>query len=147
VFDMPRTWFSWTDSVLLGSNKLFIVSEMTVPGLRHAKQLVEAVRERLGDGPRPQVVINRFEQRMFSSGLRKGDIERVLGDAFSASIPNHYALVREAIDRGVPLDEVKPGNKITLQLRKLILPAPTQKAATAQASGAGRMLKLAFARG
>ena len=32
VFDMPRTWFSWTDSVLLGSNKLFIISEMTVPG-------------------------------------------------------------------------------------------------------------------
>ncbi len=42
VFDMPRTWFSWTDSVLLGSNKLFIVSETTVPGLRHAKQLVDA---------------------------------------------------------------------------------------------------------
>ncbi|HEX4041979.1 MAG TPA: response regulator receiver protein, partial [Xanthobacteraceae bacterium] len=39
VFDMPRTWFSWTDSVLLGSDKLFIVSETTVPGLRHAKQL------------------------------------------------------------------------------------------------------------
>ena len=41
VFDMPRTWFSWTDSVLLGSNRLFIVSETTVPGLRHAKQLVD----------------------------------------------------------------------------------------------------------
>ena len=69
VFDMPRTWFSWTDSVLLGSNKLFIVSEMTVPGLRHAKQLVEAIRERLGEGPNPQVIVNRFEQKMFSSGL------------------------------------------------------------------------------
>ena len=44
VFDMPRTWFSWTDSVLLGSNRLFIVSEMTVPGLRHAKQLVAAIK-------------------------------------------------------------------------------------------------------
>ena len=32
VIDMPRTWFSWTDSVLVGSNKLFIISEMTVPG-------------------------------------------------------------------------------------------------------------------
>ena len=32
VFDMPRTWFSWTDSLLLGSNKLFIISETTVPG-------------------------------------------------------------------------------------------------------------------
>ncbi len=60
VFDMPRTWFSWTDSVLLGSNKLFIVSELTVPGLRHAKQLVEAVRERLAGGAKPEVVINRF---------------------------------------------------------------------------------------
>jgi pilus assembly protein CpaE len=39
IFDMPRTWFSWTDSVLLGSNKLFIVSEMTVPGLRHAQAI------------------------------------------------------------------------------------------------------------
>ena len=51
VFDMPRTWFSWTDSVLLGSNKLYIVSESTVPSLRYAKQLVAAIRERLGDGP------------------------------------------------------------------------------------------------
>jgi pilus assembly protein CpaE len=146
VFDMPRTWFSWTDSVLLGSNRLFIISEMTVPGLRHAKQLVEAVRERLGDGPQPQVIVNRFEQRMFSSGLRKSDIEQVLGDAFAACIPNHYSLVREAIDRGIPLDEVKPGNKITAQLRKLILPQPVAKAAGAQAAGTGKKLKLSWAR-
>ncbi len=143
VFDMPRTWFSWTDSVLLGSNKLFIVSEMTVPGLRHAKQLVEAVRERLGDSPKPQVIVNRFEQKLFSSGLRKADIEQVLGDAFAASIPNHYAIVREAIDRGVPLDEVKPGNKITQQLRKLILPQTAKAAAKAKSAG---KFKLSWAR-
>ena len=145
VFDMPRTWFSWTDSVLLGSNKLFIVSEMTVPGLRHAKQLVEAVRERLADGPQPQVVINRFEQRLFSSGLRKGDIEQVLGESFAACIPNHYGLVREAIDRGIPLDEVKPGNRITLELKRLILPQPVKP--SEQKDGvSGKKLKLAFAR-
>ena len=145
VFDMPRTWFSWTDSVLLGSNKLFIVSEMTVPGLRHAKQLVEAVRERLADGPQPQVVINRFEQRLFSSGLRKGDIEQVLGESFAACIPNHYGLVREAIDRGIPLDEVKPGNKITLELKRLILPQPV-KSGEPKDGASRKKLKLAFAR-
>jgi len=147
VFDMPRTWFSWTDSVLLGSNKLFIVSEMTVPGLRHAKQLVEAIRERLGDGPKPQVIINRFEQRLFSSGLRKADIEQVLGDSFTACIPNHYGLVREAIDRGIPLDEVKPGNKITAQLKKLVLPQPAAKPAAVAAADAGKKkFKLSWAR-
>jgi len=128
VFEMPRTWFAWTDSVLLGSNKLYIVSETTVPGLRHAKQLVEAIRERLGDGPNPQVIINRFEQKLFSNGLRRADVEQALGEAFIASIPNDYALVREAIDRGVPLDEIKPGNKITAQLKKFVLPQAAGKA-------------------
>jgi pilus assembly protein CpaE len=121
VFDMPRTWFSWTDSVLLGSNKLYIVSETTVPALRHAKQLVVAIKERLGDGPNPQVLVNRFEQRLFGSGLRRSDIENMLGDAFGGTIANDYALVREAIDRGVPLNEVKPGNKVTAQLKKVVV--------------------------
>jgi pilus assembly protein CpaE len=127
VFDMPRTWFSWTDSVLLGSNNLYIVSETTVPSLRHAKQLVTAIKERLGDGPNPRIIVNRFEQRMFSSGLRRSDLEQTLGDAFAAAIPNDYALVREAIDRGVPLDEVKAGNKVSAALKKLVMDAAADK--------------------
>jgi pilus assembly protein CpaE len=145
VFDMPRTWFSWTDSVLLGSNKLFIVSETTVPSLRQAKQLVAAIRERLGDGLKPQVVINRYVQKLFSPGLRRADIEQAIGEAFLACVPNDYALVREAIDRGVPLEDVKKGNKITAQLKKLILPQGGGKAAK-EAAGAGKKLKLSWAR-
>jgi pilus assembly protein CpaE len=146
VFDMPRTWFSWTDSVLLGSNKLFIVSETTVPSLRQAKQLVAAIKERLGDGPNPQVIVNRFEQRMFSSGLRRSDLVQTLGDAFVAAIPNDYALVREAIDRGVPLDEVKPGNKVTAQLKKLVVDSAAKKpAAESKAAAPIKKFKLSLA--
>lgn len=121
VIDMPRTWFSWTDNVLLGSNRLFVVSEMTVPSLRQAKQLVAAIRERLGEEPQPQVIVNRFEQPMFGSGLTRADIKQALGEDFVAAIPNNYRIVREAIDRGVPLEVVKPGNKITAELKKLII--------------------------
>jgi len=145
VFDMPRTWFSWTDSVLLGSNRLFIVSEATVPGLRQAKQLVAAIKERLGDGPKAEVVINRFQQRMFSSGLALKDIEQTIGEAFCSAIPNDYQLVREAIDRGVPLDDVKPGNKITAQLKKLVLEQPG-KAAEGKSLPFLQKLKVASAR-
>jgi pilus assembly protein CpaE len=144
VFDMPRTWFSWTDSVLLGSNKLFIVSETTVPALRHGKQLVAAIKERLGDGPKPQVIVNRFQPKMFAAGLRLNDLRQVLGDAFTAVIPNDYALVREAIDRGVPLDEVKPGNKITAELKKLVLDSMPK--AEAKPAPLMQKLKLSMAR-
>ena len=128
-----------------GSNRLFIVSETTVPGLRQAKQLVEAVRERLGDGPKPQVIINRFVHKLFSSGLRRGDIEQAIGEAFVACVPNDYALVREAIDRGVPLEEVKPGNKITLQLKKLVLPQAVGKAGK-EAAGGAKKFRVSWAR-
>jgi len=146
VFDMPRTWFSWTDSVLLGSNKLFIVSETTVPGIRHAKQLVAAIKERLGDGPKPQVIVNRFHQRMFSPGLRHSDLQQTLGECFACAIPNDYNLVREAIDRGVPLDEIKPGNKITQQIRKLVLGHVVDKAAEGKSAPLLQKLKLSFAK-
>jgi pilus assembly protein CpaE len=136
VIDMPRTWFPWTDSVLFGSNRLFIVTEMTVPGLRHAKQLVAAIGERLKGGPQPQVIVNRFEQHMFGPGLRRNDIEAALGDAFVGVVPNHYRLVREAIDRGVPLDEVKPGNPITQTLRKMLVPQNGTKNSGAKESPA-----------
>jgi pilus assembly protein CpaE len=142
VIDMPRTWFSWTDSVLLGTNRLFIVSEMTVPSIRQAKGLVAAIRERLGDGPHPQVIVNRFEQRMFDSGLKKSDVEQALGGDFIGAIPNNYRLGRDAIDRGIPLDEVKAGNNITIQLKKLMLP---QAAKTAVPGAAGLVKKLSLA--
>jgi len=64
---------------------------------------------------------------MFDSGLRRGDLEQALGESFLAAIPNDYALVREAIDRGVPLPEVKAGNKITAELKKLVLDSPATK--------------------
>jgi pilus assembly protein CpaE len=146
VFDMPRTWFSWTDSVLLGSNNLYIVCEATVPGLRHAKRLVEAIHERLGEGPKPRVIVNRFEQRLFSSGLRKTDIEQVLGESLAACIPNQYGLVREAIDRGVPIEEVKPGNRITTTVRKLVVPPTAAKTPAAAVGGTLNKIKLSWAR-
>jgi len=135
VIDMPRTWFAWTDSVLLGSNRLFVVTEMTVPGVRHAKQLVAAISERLKGGPQPQVIVNRFEQQLFGSGLRRADIEQALGAALGGTIPNNYRLVREAIDRGVPLEEVRPGNNVSAALKKLLFPPTEAKAGSREAIG------------
>jgi pilus assembly protein CpaE len=146
IFDMPRTWFSWTDSVLLGSNQIYIVSEATVPGLRHAKQLVAAIKGRLDEVPKPQVIVNRFNQKLFSSGLTRNDLEQVLGESFAAAIPNDYALVREAIDRGVPLEEVKPGNKVTQQMKKCLLPNVASKTAAKGAVPLLGKLRLSAAR-
>jgi pilus assembly protein CpaE len=122
VIDMPGTWNSWTDNVLLGSNKLFLVTEMSVPGIRRAKKVAVAISTRLGRGPHPQVIVNRYEQHLFAPGMRHKEILKALGDAFAGAVPNNRRLVSEAIDRGVPLDEVRKGNNIAVAIRKLMLP-------------------------
>lgn len=124
VIDLPRTWFPWTDDVLAGSDKVFIVTEMTVPGLRLARRLNGAIRERLGEGVAPQVIVNRFEQRLFGPGLRRSDVEKTLDGALAGYVSNNYGLVREAIDRGVPLEDVKPSSNVVTELRKIVLPQP-----------------------
>jgi pilus assembly protein CpaE len=146
VIDMPRTWFSWTDNVLIGSNRLFIVTETTVPGLRHAKHLVTAIQERLGDAVEPMVIVNRFEQRMFGPGLRRTDVKQALGNAFAGTIPNNYGLVREAIDRGVPLEEVKPRNNVVTELKKLLEPQEPAKASPRPAPAAEKTRSPLWAR-
>jgi pilus assembly protein CpaE len=76
--------------------------------------------------------------------LRRADIEQALGDSLGCTIPNNFRLVSEAIDRGVPLDEIKAGNNITQALSKLIIPPKNAKAG-AKSIGLGER-KLALAR-
>ena len=122
VIDMPRTWFPWTETVLLGSNKLYIVTEMTVPCLRHTQRLINAISEKTNKQIKPNVIVNRFEKRAFENGIRHADVEELLGDHFVGGISNNYRLVREAVDRGVPLHTIDPHANIINDLRKIILP-------------------------
>jgi pilus assembly protein CpaE len=122
VIDMPRTWFPWTETVLLGSNKLYIVSEMTVPCLRHTQRLIQAIHQTVGKEVRPNVIVNRFEQKMFDSGIKQADVQEILGEHFVGGISNNYRLVREAVDRGVPLHEIDPNANVIQDLKKIILP-------------------------
>ncbi|MBU0582846.1 MAG: response regulator receiver protein [Alphaproteobacteria bacterium] len=122
VIDMPRTWFPWTETVLLGSNKLYIVSEMTVPCLRHTQRLIQAVYETVGKEVKPNVIVNRYEQKMFESGIKQADVQEILGDHFVGGISNNYRLVREAVDRGVPLHEIDANANVVNDLKRIILP-------------------------
>jgi pilus assembly protein CpaE len=54
--------------------------------------------------------------------------------------------VREAIDRGVPIEEVKPGNGVTAQLKKLVLPQAALKAPARAEVDAPKKAKFSWAR-
>jgi pilus assembly protein CpaE len=121
VIDLPRAWDAWTDEVLTASNRLFVVTDMTVPGLRLGRRLAASLTERLPDA-KPRVIVNRFEQQLlFGTGLRRADVERALEGFLEGTVSNNYKLVREAIDRGTPLEQIKAGSNVSTDLKRLVL--------------------------
>lgn len=127
VIDMPRMWMPWSADVLTGCDKVFIVTEMTVPGLRQARRLIDAINEKLEDQIDMSVLVNRCRTRMFGGGinsLRRSDAEEMLGSHLGGFVFEDYRLVREAIDRGVPLFEIDKRNKIDKDLCKILFGKP-----------------------
>lgn len=121
VIDLPRTWRPWTDGVLLGSDRIFLVTDMTVPGLRFARRVADQVNRRLSLKSPLGVIVNRAERRLFpGAGLRRAEVVEALGGVFVGDIPNNYQLVREAIDQGVPLETVKAGNNVSTGLKRIL---------------------------
>jgi pilus assembly protein CpaE len=53
-----------------------------------------------------RVVANRHEKGLFKT-IRASDVREALGRDIAFTVANDHALVRAAIDRGVPLDEIK----------------------------------------
>ena len=67
------------------------------------------------------MIVNRLEkQTLFGGGLRLSDVERALEGSYAGGISNNYRVVREAIDRGVPLEVVKQGNSVSEDVRRII---------------------------
>lgn len=127
VIDLPRIWFPWTETVLMGSNKLFIVADMNVPSIRNAKRLLAAVDEKVGQQVDAKVLVNRMDMRANASGLNASDVEAALGEAMAGGIPNNYGLVRGAVDRGVPLHEVEANNNVSNALHAIIIASDVEQ--------------------
>lgn len=126
VIDMPRIWFPWTETVLRGSNHVYITAEMTVPCLRHTQRLINAIETEVGKEVKSRVIINRYTPKGLEGGVKSTDVEELLGDRFAGGISNNYKLVREAVDRGVPLHEVDPNANVIRDLKRIILPEEVQ---------------------
>jgi len=121
IIDMPRFWFPWTDAVIQGSSKLFVVSDMTLPCIRQTQRLVSAIVERQGVEQNPQVVINRFERNSnFSGGLKNSDFEKAFGEHYCGGIANNYRLVREAVERAMFIEDVEPGSNVINDLKCIL---------------------------
>jgi pilus assembly protein CpaE len=120
VLDLPPVWLPWTFDVLAGSDQIFVVTEFTVPAMRQAHELAEAMAGRLGSELVIRVIVNKYRRQLFG-GLRKSDAAGLLGDRLAGFVPEEYELVSEAINRGEIVGAISRSNHLNRELARIVL--------------------------
>jgi pilus assembly protein CpaE len=109
VIDLPRQWLPWSESVLRGADQFFIVTELSVPGLRQARRIADEMQKRFAIPAKGRVIVNKYRW-LGGHGVRKRDAQEALGERLAGFVSETRWLVRESHNRGVPLSELKRSN-------------------------------------
>jgi pilus assembly protein CpaE len=118
VVDLPRQWTPWSEVIVKGVDKYLIVTELTIPGLRQARRMVDTLGERYGLATKASVIVNK--RPMFAGTVRTKHAKDLLGPALAGFVPLKSKVTREAQDRGVPLSAISRRNGVESALDPLL---------------------------
>ena len=104
--DLPTNWTNWSLSLLARSDLVLLVTELSVPSLHRARRQLDLLINQDMGNLDVRIVINRCQKGFFRT-LSEADAERVLRKPVSYTISNDHETMTQAIDRGIPLEEVK----------------------------------------
>jgi len=99
------------------SDKIFIVTDMSVPSIRNTARLCKLVRKFGIRGDRIEIILNRFIK---DSVLSIGEIEKNLEKPIYWIVPNDFVDIVSSINRGVPLVKMTPGAPFSKNITEFI---------------------------
>lgn len=104
--DLPSNWTNWSLSLVARSDLVLLVTEMTVTGLNRAKRQLELLESQDLNGLDLRIVVNRYDKAQART-IRPSDVRQALGRDVAYTVSNDFPLMRAAIDRGVPIGDLK----------------------------------------
>lgn len=99
------------------SDKIFVVTDMSVPSIRNTVRLGKLIRKFGISGNKVEVVINRFIK---DSVLSIDEIEKNFDKSAYWMVPNDFADIVSSINRGVPLVKMTPGAPFSKNILQFI---------------------------
>ena len=104
--DLPHNWSNWSLSLLARSDIVLLVTELRIASLHRAKRQLNLIAGQDLGKLDVRVVVNRAEKGLFRT-LKTEDAERVLGRPIAFTVANDHETMSTAIERGVPVSEIK----------------------------------------
>lgn len=118
LFDLPSVWTAWTHRLLSLSDRIVIVTQLSVPHVQLAKRQLQTLSTQMIDDKPIVLVCNAMSGEQAGS-LSLKMAERALGRDFDVVLPEDRRTMLAAINEGVELSQVKRGTKLERAIAQL----------------------------
>lgn len=133
VVDLPRALVGWIEPVIERADEVLIVTDISVPSIRHCRRLIDFLTQ---DNPAlpVEIVVNHQRRPLFRSRLQR-EAAKALDRGLDHWLPHDPRAASAAADRGQPLSKAAPrsplGKAMTALARstRAALPAAARKLA------------------
>lgn len=112
--DLPTNWTNWSLSLLARSDLVLLVTELSVASLNRAKRQLSLMRSQ-DLNLEVRVVVNRYEKGLLRT-IRASDVREALGHEIAYTVSNDFPLIHAAIERGLPIAEIRRKSAISKDL-------------------------------
>jgi pilus assembly protein CpaE len=121
LIDLPLSWTRWYGDILAGSNRIFLVNQLTVDAVNQAHLFLEQIKGGRAAQTPLTVVLNRFRRSLWRRGLKLREVERAIGRKAEWLIPSDYRLFSEAANHGMPIGKFHSGSSAEKLIGKMML--------------------------
>jgi pilus assembly protein CpaE len=132
LIDLPPAWTAWTDQVLRGADHIVLVTHLSVPHAHLTRRQLKVLASQRLDSIPLSLVCNAVGQA--PAGVSVKAMEKAIGRAFDAVVPEDRKVMNDAINQGVAISTIRRGTKLEKALIALAESLRTPVAADARRS-------------
>ena len=111
LIELPSVWTAWTNRVLTLSDRIVLVTQLSVPHIQLVQRQLRMLGNQRLDDREIILVCNALNSEQQASVPLKA-AEKALGRPFDAVIPEDRRVMMDAINQGVEVSAVKRGTKL-----------------------------------
>lgn len=118
LLDMPSVWTAWTNRALQLSDRIVLVTRLSVPHI-HLLRRQFGVLTAQGLNDKPTTIVCNAVAARPTGGLSVKDAERALGRPFDIVVPEEPALFSNVVNHGVDVAALRRHRKVEAALNQL----------------------------
>ena len=119
IIDLPNIESPWQNTVLSTSDEIFLVFELNIPSLKHAKRIQHRIRELRGNAANVTLIANKHKRKLFGNHFSRRDLEKVFKMPNIKSVALDTALLTDSVNRAILPTEAHARARFNKDLRAI----------------------------